>query len=128
MPALEQVARPVGQVVVRRVAVLRAQGVADERRQRLGVGRGGGAQRQAVAQVTNRGGSGSHRGTREDIRGTRKLTSGSPTRDDLRGRALHMEPFGFFSVEALRAGWYLIWRQLVRVLPVGQARCLSGFF
>jgi len=39
-----------------------------------------------------------------------------------------MEPFGFFSVEALRAGWYLIWRQLVRVLPVGAGSVLVGIF
>ena len=39
-----------------------------------------------------------------------------------------MEPFGFFSVDALRAGWYLIWRQLVRVLPVGAGAVLIGIF
>ena len=39
-----------------------------------------------------------------------------------------MEPFGFFSVEALRAGWYLIWRQFVRVLPVGAGSVLVGIF
>jgi hypothetical protein len=32
--------------------------------------------------------------------------------------SLHVEPFAFFSLDALRAGWYLFWRQLVRVLPV----------
>lgn len=32
--------------------------------------------------------------------------------------SLHVEPFGFFSLDALRAGWYLFWRQLVRILPV----------
>jgi hypothetical protein len=31
---------------------------------------------------------------------------------------LTIEPFGFFTLDSLRAGWYLIWRQLVRVLPV----------
>jgi hypothetical protein len=39
-----------------------------------------------------------------------------------------MEPFGFFSVEALRAGWYLIWRQLVRVGPLMAASVLVGLF
>ena len=39
-----------------------------------------------------------------------------------------MEPFGFFSVDALRAGWYLIWRQFVRVLPVGAGSVLIGIF
>jgi hypothetical protein len=38
-----------------------------------------------------------------------------------------MEPFGFFSVEALRAGWYLIWRQLVRVVPLMAASVLVGY-
>lgn len=37
-----------------------------------------------------------------------------------------MEPFGFFSLEALRAGWYLIWRQVVRVLPVAAGSVLVG--
>jgi hypothetical protein len=32
--------------------------------------------------------------------------------------ALHLEPFGFFTLDALRAGWYVFWRQLVRILPV----------
>jgi len=31
---------------------------------------------------------------------------------------LTVEPFGFFTLESLRAGWYLCWRQLVRILPV----------
>jgi hypothetical protein len=39
-----------------------------------------------------------------------------------------MEPFGFFSVEALRAGWYLIWRQLVRVVPLMAGSVLIGYF
>ena len=39
-----------------------------------------------------------------------------------------MEPFGFFSVEALRAGWYLIWRQLVRVVPLAIGSVLVGYF
>jgi hypothetical protein len=39
-----------------------------------------------------------------------------------------MEPFGFFSVEALRAGWYLIWRQLVRVAPLMVGAGLVGSF
>jgi len=37
-----------------------------------------------------------------------------------------MEPFGFFSLDALRAGWYLIWRQFVRVLPVAAGSVLVG--
>ena len=37
-----------------------------------------------------------------------------------------MEPFGFFSLEALRAGWYLIWRQLVRVAPLVAGSVLVG--
>ena len=32
--------------------------------------------------------------------------------------SLHVEPFGFFSLDALRAGWYLMWRQFVRILPI----------
>ncbi len=32
--------------------------------------------------------------------------------------SLTVEPFGFFTFDALRAGWYLVWRQLVRVLLV----------
>jgi len=39
-----------------------------------------------------------------------------------------MEPFGFFSLDALRAGWYLIWRQFVRVLPVAAGSVLVGAF
>ena len=39
-----------------------------------------------------------------------------------------MEPFGFFSLEALRAGWYLIWRQLIRVGPLMAASVLVGLF
>jgi hypothetical protein len=31
---------------------------------------------------------------------------------------LTVEPFGFFTLDALRAGWYVFWRQLVRILPV----------
>jgi hypothetical protein len=27
----------------------------------------------------------------------------------------NIEPFGFFTVDSLRAGWYLVWRQLVRI-------------
>src|SRR4030095_13414982 len=38
-----------------------------------------------------------------------------------------MEPFGFFSVEALRAGWYLIWRQVVRVAPLMAGSVLVGY-
>ncbi|HEX9819560.1 MAG TPA: hypothetical protein VGD07_08115 [Methylomirabilota bacterium] len=35
-------------------------------------------------------------------------------------------PFGFFTVDALRAGWYLIWRQLVRVVPAVVVPVLVG--
>ena len=38
-----------------------------------------------------------------------------------------MEPFGFFTVEALRAGWYLIWRQFARVIPVMLGAGLVGY-
>jgi hypothetical protein len=36
------------------------------------------------------------------------------------------EPFGFFTKDALRAGWYLMWRQLVRVIPVSVAALVLG--
>jgi hypothetical protein len=36
------------------------------------------------------------------------------------------EPFGFFTKDALRAGWYLMWRQLVRVVPVGVGAVVLG--
>jgi hypothetical protein len=39
---------------------------------------------------------------------------------------LTVEPFGFFTLDALRAGWYLVWRQLVRVVPVAVAALLIG--
>jgi len=42
--------------------------------------------------------------------------------DDL----LTVEPFGFFSRDALRAGWYLVWRQLIRVVPVAVGAVLIG--
>jgi hypothetical protein len=35
-------------------------------------------------------------------------------------------PFGFFTLDAVRAGWYLIWRQLIRVVPVVAATVLVG--
>jgi hypothetical protein len=38
-----------------------------------------------------------------------------------------MEPFGFFSLDALRAGWYLIWRQFARVIPVILGAALVGY-
>jgi hypothetical protein len=38
--------------------------------------------------------------------------------DESLGDSLTVEPFGFFTLDALRAGWYLMWRQLVRVVPV----------
>jgi hypothetical protein len=39
-----------------------------------------------------------------------------------------MEPFGFFTMESLRAGWYLIWRQAVRVIPLIAGAALIGYF
>jgi len=42
--------------------------------------------------------------------------------DDL----LAVEPFGFFSRDALRAGWYLVWRQLIRVVPLAVGAVLIG--
>ena len=39
-----------------------------------------------------------------------------------------MEPFGFFTIDALRAGWYLVWRQLVRVFPLMMGAVLIGWF
>jgi len=39
---------------------------------------------------------------------------------------LAVEPFGFFTLEALRAGWYVVWRQLVRVVPVAVGALLIG--
>ena len=37
-----------------------------------------------------------------------------------------IEPFGFFTWDSLRAGWYLSWRVFVRVLPVSAAAALVG--
>ena len=37
-----------------------------------------------------------------------------------------VEPFGFFTLDALRAGWYLVWRQLVRVVPAALGVMLAG--
>jgi hypothetical protein len=31
---------------------------------------------------------------------------------------LTIEPFGFFTLDSLRTGWYMIWRQLVRIVPL----------
>jgi hypothetical protein len=42
--------------------------------------------------------------------------------DDL----LMVEPFGFFTRDALRAGWYLVWRQLIRVVPLAVGALLIG--
>jgi len=39
---------------------------------------------------------------------------------------LTVEPVGFFTLDALRAGWYLIWRQLVRIVPVAVVAGLVG--
>jgi hypothetical protein len=38
-----------------------------------------------------------------------------------------IEPFGFFTLDSLRAGWYLVWRQMVRVLPLVAAAAVVGF-
>jgi hypothetical protein len=38
-----------------------------------------------------------------------------------------IEPFGFFTWDSLRAGWYLSWRVFVRVLPVFVVAALVGF-
>lgn len=40
---------------------------------------------------------------------------------------LTVEPFGFFTRESLRAGWYLVWRQLVRVVPLAVVSLLIMF-
>jgi hypothetical protein len=40
--------------------------------------------------------------------------------------ALAVEPFGFFSRDALRAGWYLTWRQLVRIIPAAVVGGIVG--
>jgi hypothetical protein len=40
--------------------------------------------------------------------------------------SLTLEPFGFFTRDALRAGWYLMWRQLVRVVPLAVGLSLVG--
>ncbi len=41
-------------------------------------------------------------------------------------RALAVEPFGFFTLDALRAGWYLTWRQLIRIIPVAVVGVIGG--
>jgi hypothetical protein len=37
-----------------------------------------------------------------------------------------IEPLGFFTADALRAGWYLTWRQLIRIVPAGVVVVLVG--
>jgi hypothetical protein len=37
-----------------------------------------------------------------------------------------IKPLGLFSLDALRAGWYLSWRQLIRVVPAGIGVVLLG--
>jgi hypothetical protein len=37
-----------------------------------------------------------------------------------------IEPLGFFTLDALRAGWYLAWRQLVRIALGGVAAGIAG--
>jgi hypothetical protein len=39
---------------------------------------------------------------------------------------LTVEPFGFFTLDSLRAGWYLVWRQLVRVVPLAVVAAIAG--
>jgi hypothetical protein len=39
---------------------------------------------------------------------------------------LIVEPFGFFTLDALRAGWHLVWRQVVRVVPVAVVGGIVG--
>jgi hypothetical protein len=39
---------------------------------------------------------------------------------------LTVEPFGFFTRDTLRAGWYLVWRQLIRVVPLALGALLIG--
>jgi hypothetical protein len=39
---------------------------------------------------------------------------------------LTVEPFGFFTLDSLRAGWYLVWRQLVRVVPLAIVAAIAG--
>ena len=41
--------------------------------------------------------------------------------------AATIEPFGFFTWDSLRAGWYLSWRLFVRVVPVFAAATAVGF-
>jgi hypothetical protein len=40
--------------------------------------------------------------------------------------SLTLEPVGFFTLDALRAGWYLVWRQFVRILPVAVVAGVVG--
>jgi hypothetical protein len=40
--------------------------------------------------------------------------------------ALTVEPFGLFTRDALRAGWYLTWRLLVRILPLAVGAGIVG--
>lgn len=40
--------------------------------------------------------------------------------------SLTVEPFGIFTREALQAGWYLAWRQLIRVVPLAAGAILAG--
>jgi hypothetical protein len=40
--------------------------------------------------------------------------------------SLTIEPYGFFTREALGAGWYLAWRQLIRVVPLAAGAIAVG--
>jgi hypothetical protein len=46
--------------------------------------------------------------------------------EDAMDDSVMVEPFRFFSLDALRAGWYLLWRQLIRFLPAVIAAVLLG--
>jgi hypothetical protein len=61
-----------------------------------------------------------------------KLTFNARPSQNARGEdamddATTIEPFGFFTLDALRAGWYLFWRQLIRMVPAILLVALAGF-
>jgi hypothetical protein len=53
MPSLEEITGPGGERGARRLAVLRAQHVTDERRQRLGIAGGGRSEHEAVTEIAD---------------------------------------------------------------------------
>src|SRR5262249_18749356 len=73
-------------------------------------------------------------GDRSIAKPRRKLTCEDATSQNGRGgtgmvdpaESLIVEPFGFFTREAPRAGWYLAWRQLIRVVPLAVGAILIG--